>query len=181
MPPLIDRKALLWSYLTPDQKDLVTDCEKLMADAGEHPQTLSDYSYIVFPIAKMYEGFLKKLLFDLKIIDQKQYYSEHFRIGKALNPNLEEHLRLESVYDKLCSHFEGEVLGSALWQAWKKGRNLLFHYFPGQVSRISLSEAEFTVRFVLEAMTQAVEHSAVRNSVVNAGNLAPTPNDTRLK
>lgn len=158
---LLDRNEQLYNYLPSEQRDLIADCEKLIEDAHNHPQELTDYSYIVFPIAKMYEGFLKKLFLDLNIIDNNQYYSEHFRIGKALNPNLEPHLRLESVYDKLCHHFEGEVIASALWQAWKKGRNLLFHYFPGNLSRISLSEAEFTVRFVLEASSQAVAHSAV--------------------
>lgn len=155
---LLDRSGQLYNYLPLEQRDLVADCEKLIEDAHNHPQSLTDYSYIVFPIAKMYEGFLKKLLLDLNLINQEQYYSEHFRIGKALNPNLEQHLRLESVYDKLCHHFEGEVIASALWQAWKKGRNLLFHYFPGNLSRISLSEAEFTVMFVLEAARQAIEH-----------------------
>ena len=159
MPLLVDRASVLWNYLPPEQCDLVSDCEKLIDDAHTHPQTLSDYSYIVFPIAKMYEGFLKKLFFDLHLIDQKEYYSEHFRIGKALNPNLEQHLRLESVYDRLCHHFKGETIAAALWLAWKKGRNLLFHYFPGNLSRISLTEAEFTVKFVLETAEQAVEHS----------------------
>jgi hypothetical protein len=156
---LLDRKGELYKYLPPEQRDLVADCEKLIEDAHKHPQNLTDYSYIVFPIAKMYEGFLKKLFLDLNLIGKDQYYSEHFRIGKALNPNLEAHLRLESVYDKLCHHFDGEVIAKALWEAWKKGRNLLFHYFPGNLSRISLSEAEFTVRFVLEVSTQAVAHN----------------------
>lgn len=161
MELLLDRAGTLYKYLDSDLRDLIEDCEKLIADARERPKVLTDYSYLVFPVAKMYEGFLKKLFWDLNLISQEQYYSQHFRIGKALNPNLEQHLRLESVYDKLCSHFEGEVIANSLWQAWKRGRNLLFHYFPGHLSRISLEEAQFTIKFVLEVSRQAVDHSGL--------------------
>lgn len=159
---LLDQKRLLYQYLTDDLRELVGDCEKLIAEAQSQPQKLADYSYLVFPVAKMYEGFLKKLLLDLGLISESQYYSEHFRIGKALNPNLEGHLRLESVYDKLCQHLAGHELADELWQAWKRGRNLLFHYFPGKLTRVSLGEAVVTIKFVLEVMEKAVEHATGR-------------------
>lgn len=159
MMTLVNRQDNLWCYLLPPQRELIKDCEKLIADAREHPKGLTDYSYIVFPIAKMYEGFLKKLLLDLGVIDSSQYRSDHLRIGKVLNPNLPVHLKIESVYEKLCHHLASEKIGDDLWQAWKRGRNLLFHYFPGHLQRIKLTEAEETVRFVLAVMAGAVRHA----------------------
>ena len=169
MPVLADRYGDFWNYLLPEQRELLDDCEKLIQDAKVHPKGLTDYSYIVFPVAKMYEGFLKKLLLDLGIIVDDQYKSDHFRIGKALNPNLEAHLRLESVYDKICTHFESKEIADSLWQAWKRGRNLLFHYFPGNLQRISLRQAEETVKFVLEVMERAVKHASPKLNPADAG------------
>lgn len=159
MKKLIDRTSKLWQYLPGEQRQLVEDAERLVGNAQTEAQKLTDYSYLVFPIAKMYEGFLKKLCLDLGLVSEQQYYSEHFRIGKALNPNLEAHLRLESVYDKLCQHLAGHDLADELWQAWKRGRNSLFHYFPGRLTRLTLEEAIETIGFVLTVMEKAVEHA----------------------
>lgn len=159
---LIDRRGKLFNYLTPEQRGLVFDCEKLIQQAKERPQEISDYSYIVFPLAKMYEGFLKKLLLDLGIINHEQYVSDHFRIGKALNPNLPQHLKLESVYDRVCTHFEGDFIANSLWQEWKKGRNLLFHYFPHDLHRIDFLEAQKIARSMISVMEIAVAHSGRR-------------------
>lgn len=134
---------------------MVEDGEKLIEDAKLHPKKLTDYSYIVFPLARVYEGFLKKLLLDLGLIHEQQYRSEHFRIGKVLNPNLPDHLKIEGLYDRICSQSGGEV-AERFWQTWKKGRNLLFHYFPGKLQKISLDQAVEIVREIVATMTAAV-------------------------
>ena len=48
----------------------------------------TDYSYLVFPYAKLYEGFLKDIFLSAEIISQTEYVSDHFRIGKALSPSM---------------------------------------------------------------------------------------------
>jgi len=169
MPVLADRYGDFWNYLLPEQRELLDDCEKLIQDAKVHPKGLTDYSYIVFPVAKMYEGFLKKLFLDLEIINAEQYQSDHFRIGKTLNPNLEPHLRIESVYDRVCQHFEGKEIADDLWLAWKRGRNAVFHYFPGRLKRISFEEATEIVGFVLKVMEKAVEHASSKLKFLEAG------------
>lgn len=155
---LVDRQSKLWQFLATEQQELISDCEKLIDDARQNPKSLVDYSYLVFPVAKMYEGFLKKLFLDLGVINQEQYNSDHFRIGKALNPNLPEHLKMESVYDQVLAHLKNQSVVDSLWQAWKRGRNALFHYFPGHLTLLNLDQAQATIDFMLEAMERALEN-----------------------
>ncbi len=153
---LVDRKSNLWDYLLPEQQEIIEDCEKLIEDARLHPKMITDYSYIVFPMAKVYEGFLKKFLLDTGLIYQQQYESDHFRIGKVLNPNLPDHLKIEGLYESICSHLGSSDLADRFWQTWKRGRNLLFHYFPGNLQRITLAEAIETAREIGSTMSFAV-------------------------
>lgn len=164
---LIDHQSQLWIYLDSEEQDLINDSEKLIEDAQSHPQTLSDYSYLVFPLAKMYEGFLKKLFLDLGLVDQARYESEHFRIGSALNPNLPSHLKMESLYDQVLSHFKSQSVADTLWRAWKKGRNGLFHYFPGRLQRISRAEALQTIGVIIGAMELAVNQAHLVQKLPN--------------
>lgn len=164
MKDLIDKKSNLWGYLLPEQKDLVEDARKLVEDARLHPKTLADYSYVVFPMAKVYEGFLKKFLLDTGLIFLQQYESDHFRIGKVLNPNLPQHLRVDSLYDRICSHLGKADLPDRFWQTWKRGRNLLFHYFPGNLKKISLKEAEEIVAEIVGTMNMAVVDCRLRDA-----------------
>src|SRR3989344_1264895 len=120
---MFDRRSVLWDYLSSHQKELIEDGERLFGEAGKISPPLHDYSYAVFPYAKAYEGFLKKLFFDLGFIDEQTYRGEHFRIGRALNPSLEPALRYESIFDKLVGYCGGKDLANELWHVWKKGRN----------------------------------------------------------
>ena len=153
---LINRQSPLWNYLLPEQKEIVSDCEKLIEDANLHPKKLTDYSYIVFPMAKVYEGFLKKFLLDTGLIHLQQYQSYHLRIGKVLNPNLPDHLRIEGLYDKICSQVGSKDIADRFWQTWKKGRNLLFHYFPGNLQKISLDQSVGITQEIVATMSDAL-------------------------
>lgn len=155
---LINRESKLWQFLPPEQRELIEDCEKLIDDAQNHPEGLTDYSYLVFPVAKMYEGFLKKLFLDLGLVSRERYESEHFRIGSALNPNLPQHLQIESLYDQVLAHLKNQSVVDNLWQAWKRGRNSLFHYFPGHLTRLTLGQARETVDFMIKALGRALEN-----------------------
>ena len=153
---LIDRQNQLWLYLLPEQKEIVTDCEKLIDDARSHPKSLSDYSYVVFPMAKVYEGFLKRFLLDTGLIHEEQYGSDHFRIGKVLNPNLPDHLRIDGLYGQICSRVGSRDLAERFWQTWKKGRNLLFHYFPNHLQRLTLVQAVAIVQEIVVTMDNSL-------------------------
>src|SRR5436190_399219 len=130
---LVEKKW--WKYLEEDLQELFREAlflrslfdDKIKSDKSEE---FHDYSFIVFPAAKAFEGYLKKLFLDYKFIDQSDYFGKHFRIGKALNPYLPKEMEKESVYKKLTDYSGGDKLSQTLWNAWKSSRNLVFHWFP---------------------------------------------------
>lgn len=149
-------------YLDHSMQDLVAQAIELLdreKQVGE--ERYHDYSFVVFPMAKAYEGFLKKFFYDLGLIGQRQYEGRYFRIGKSLNPDLPERYRDEDwLYDDLerMCHDQGiEPIAEDLWNTWKESRNLLFHYFPKHEHFIGLVQAEQRVKQVEEMMKSTVE------------------------
>jgi hypothetical protein len=152
----INTKTYLWDYLSQGQKDLILEGEYLMDKViKENKYSFKDYSFLVFPFAKAYEGFLKKILLDVKFISRLDYISNHFRIGKVLSPNLVQKLGERSVYRKI-SETAGTDLADDIWNAWKMGRNQVFHYFPHNLQSLTFQEAESIVKHLLKIMEQTV-------------------------
>lgn len=115
-----------------------------------------DYSFVIFPAAKAYEGFLKSLFLDMQLITKQQFHSEHFRIGRALSPNLPKRYRHGWVYGKLSQYCQGDTLPLQMWNTWKQGRNQVFHYFPDMQGWISLNQAEELVLQITTTMKAAL-------------------------
>lgn len=149
-----------WNYIEEDLQELLVASEFLAnvvkSWGGDMPagsKVFHDYSFVVFPAAKAYEGFLKKVFLDLGFITNEDYHGKRFRIGKALNPFLEKRLRAkESVYDKVVSHCGGKELADNLWQAWSSGRNVVFHWFPDEIKAVPFNEAVSKVHMIVDAM-----------------------------
>lgn len=161
----IDKNSFFWKYLSTGQKGLIEEGLYLLNDIKDHPDAnISDYSYLVFPFAKAYEGFLKKLFLDLGFIKEVDYNSDHFRIGRALNPHLEKRLRSESVFDKLVNLTGKKNLAYDLWDVWKRGRNLVFHYFPHNFRALTLLEAENSINDICEIMEKSVKECNIEKS-----------------
>lgn len=153
----------LWQYLSPEQRALAQDGAFLIEDSARHKdQEPTDYSYLVFPFAKLYEGFLKDVFFDLGMISEREYYSNHYRIGKALSPNLTRRLGARSAYGQLAKRF-GDDLPATLWHAWKEGRNLVFHYYPRNLRALARAEAIKLTQVIVAAMEEAVRVTGVKN------------------
>jgi len=151
-----------WKYLGEDLQKLLLTSEFLYSVVEEWggnlpggKQKFHDYSFVVFPAAKAYEGFLKKLFLDLNCITEEDYYGKHFRIGKALNPSLSKELRGQGVYDKMVNFCQGKELPDRLWETWKYSRNLVFHWFPNEKNTITLAEAGTRIEMVIGAIDQA--------------------------
>jgi hypothetical protein len=121
-----------------------------------------DYGFIVFPAAKVYEGFLKSYFYNMGMISQGSFLSEHFRIGKSLNPDLPKRIRDETWLFDDVSELCGEPTARQLWSAWKIGRNQIFHYNGnGGEHNLSLLEAEERLR-VIQAAIQAAARCEMR-------------------
>jgi len=140
--------------LTEEQKQLLEDGRHLLTYTKSIPADgFSDYSFLVAPFAKAYEGFLKVFFLKLGLITENQYRSDRFRVGKVLNPALQD--KKWSVYRKLKGKQDGEKLAEQLWRAWKNGRNLIFHYFPHNLHRLTFEQAEERIEAILEAIEAA--------------------------
>ena len=140
-------------YLSPNQAQLLTDVETVLERLQKFDH-ISDYSFLVAPISKAYEGYLKDFFLELKIIDQYSYDSDRFRVGKTLNPSLR--YKRFSVFQKLSeldSH--GEELAEQLWDAWKHGRNEIFHYFPNNLHNINREDAENRIYLLLNSIIKS--------------------------
>lgn len=145
-----------WQYLDFTQKELIKQSFHLLNWAKRHRTKLHDYSFVVMPAAKAFEGFLKQLLFDLGLISKKKLEEDYFRIGKALNPELEHirYLRKEALFREISQRCSQET-AQFLWQTWKKCRNRLFHYFPKEQQVFTLEEAEERLNQIIEAIKVA--------------------------
>ncbi len=151
--------------MKPEMRALVEESFKLLEHTKSGSGTeagFKDFGFIVFPMAKAYEGFLKKVFLDMGLITRQQYYGEYFRIGRALNPNLPVRYRSGWVFGKLVGACGGENLPLLLWETWKRGRNKVFHFFPDREAIISLVEAEELIDKMAQAMEKAVSGCGLR-------------------
>jgi hypothetical protein len=158
---MIQHDGLVWSYLTKEQRVLVDDGAFLIQDSLIHKdQEPTDYSYLVFPFAKLYEGFLKDVFLQLGIISSLDYASNRFRIGKVLNPNIVKQLHGKSAFGQLRNRY-GIELAEHLWYAWKQGRNLVFHYFPGNIRMLSREQSLATIDLLSTAMEELLKQTNI--------------------
>lgn len=148
-------KGMLWAYLSQSQRDLIDEGQYLMNEViQDHAYRFKDYSFLIFPFAKAYEGFLKQMFKDIGFISHLDYISDHLRLGKLLSPYLIMKLGNRSLFEKMRQNGSRE-LADRVWKTWKLGRNEIFHYFPHNVRAVTFEEANRTVASILETMEVA--------------------------
>lgn len=144
-------------YLTDWQVQLVEVTSQLVEQHQSNHEKLADYSFLVFPMAKAYEGFLKKFFLDLKLIDRETYEGRRFRIGRALNPDVSTNQRdkhwLYSSLEEICS----ADTARQLWDGWLHCRNRVFHFFPKDKGLLTYEQAVERIEELNSAMGAAVE------------------------
>ncbi|MEK7597766.1 MAG: hypothetical protein AAB441_03940 [Patescibacteria group bacterium] len=157
MDYLINKESAFWSYLSQGQRDLLDQGLYLMDDIiRDHAYQFKDYSFLVFPFAKAYEGFLKQIFRDKKLISRLDYISDHLRLGKLMSPNLIGKLGPDSLYLKIENGYSKE-LAEKIWHVWKNGRNQIFHYFPHNIKAISFNEARGICMDILRTMEEVFD------------------------
>lgn len=156
----LDKKEW-WNYLESDLQELFLTSNHLINKAEELGEGVHDFSFIIFPAAKAYEGFLKKLFWDMGFISKEDYYGKKFRVGKALNPYLDKEFRHESIYDKLVDFTGGKGLADQLWDTWKNSRNLVFHWFPDEKRALNLVEAKERYKMIIGAIDEAFKQCKI--------------------
>ncbi len=152
----LQKNSPWFEYLDDCQRELVgvsfSLTNKRLELAG-----LSDYSFVVFPMAKAYEGFLKKIFLDLGLITKEVYEDRHFRIGRALNPDIRTSQKDEYwLYDNVAERF-GNDLARHLWDTWLLCRNRVFHYFSNCDQFLSFDEAVKRIEMMMETMQSVTD------------------------
>lgn len=155
-------KKVWWGYIEEDLRDLFRESFLLSEMSGFEKGKFRDYSFVVFPAAKAFEGFLKKLFLDMGFISSEDFWGKRFRIGKALNPNLDTQFHHEGVYDKIVNHCGGKELADQLWHTWTLSRNSVFHWFPKEKNALSLDEARTRIDMIIEAMDAATAECKIK-------------------
>ena len=160
-----------WEYIGSDLQKLFITSRFLIntVESWESDkEQFDDYAFVVFPAAKAYEGFLKKLFLELGFITETDYFGKHFRIGKSLNPSLPKEVRRDEVYggaevhDKIVKYCGGRKLADDLWETWRVCRNLTFHWFPDQKNAITLTEAIDRVDMIISAIDESFEACKIK-------------------
>lgn len=159
-------EKIWWRYLGHDLQELLNEAQFLLEDA-RHIEA-HDFSFVIFPAAKAYEGFLKKLFYELGFINDEDYFGKHFRIGKSLNPNLPKGIRTKEVYGSLVKHTGTHELADNLWETWRVCRNLTFHWFPDEKNAITLPEAKQGIDMIINSIDKAFTECNIidSNSVI---------------
>lgn len=157
------RTSEFWLYLSQTQKDLILEGQYLMNDIiKDHVYHFKDYSFLVFPFAKAYEGFLKQLFKDAKLISHLDYISDHLRLGKLMSPNLVVKLGNRSLYSKITER-SSQDLADRIWNIWKIGRNQIFHYFPHNLKAVNFNEAGKIIEEILTTMELSYQKLYLKN------------------
>lgn len=146
-----------WFDQIPERpKTLLTLALDLYQREVDENTDLPDYSFVVFPAAKAFEGFLKHYFFTQGLITKRTYEGKRFRIGRALNPDIHPKGRDEYwLYDDV-SHKCGSEIAVELWDTWLTCRNQVFHFFPLKDSKLSLPQAQLKLEKVLSAVRATV-------------------------
>ena len=148
-------KRIWWGYLGHDLQELMVESVLLTEYVGAWKEKFHDYSFVVFPAAKAYEGFLKKIFYEQRFISHEDFIGKRFRIGRSLNPSLKPKPGEVSVYQKIVDYCGGTRLADQLWNTWKDCRNLLFHYFPEEKNAIEYSQARERIGMIFDTIDEA--------------------------
>ncbi len=146
-----------WFEKIPDRsKNMLVLALNLFEREVAQETNFDDYSYVVFPAAKAYEGFLKHYFFTQGLITKRTYEGRRFRIGRALNPDMHPNGRDEYwLFDDVSSRC-GAKVARELWDTWLNCRNQVFHFFPNKESKLSLGQARQKLEKVLSAVRMLI-------------------------
>jgi hypothetical protein len=94
------------------------------------------------------------------LINQGDFESRHFRIGKSLNPDLPNFYKgndwVFGRFSEKLSGYGGRDFARSVWEGWQEGRNLLFHYYPNHQNFITLKQARIRVLNLIGLMEKLV-------------------------
>lgn len=136
------------------QQALIDESWDLLEQEKRAALKRADYGFIVFPMAKAFEGYMKDWLMHQGLISHQTWSSQRFRLGRALNPDVappqRDHWWLYDDVSRVC----GKELARMIWTSWLECRNHVFHYFPDASKAMDLADAEACLLQLNQTMEQ---------------------------
>ena len=136
-----DNRALLQSYNPSNDKSV---------DIVDY----SDYSFLVLPIAKVYEGILKKILVDGGLLKEDDLFKNpSINVGGYYNP-----VGNNKIFKLLKDKARDKAVPHVIYSTYQECRNQILHYDQYRDNRIkSYEDAEFYCRRIIYAIEKAYE------------------------
>lgn len=140
--------------------DLYEDTRKLFDEFETNAKNsliganLSDYSFLVLPMAKVYEGVLKRVLVDASIIKEEELLKNPaLNVGAYYNP-----VGNKNIFNHLKDKGRDKVIPYTIYSTYQECRNMIFHYDHYRDNRLTtLDDAQFYVRRIEHAIDKAYE------------------------
>jgi len=110
---------------------------------------LNDFSIMVFPLAKGFEGYIKKLFLTIGLITEKEIKDDPYKsIGKIINN--EDKLKM-----KLIDKKRYKSIPKLLSVQWDLSRNIIFHYDLDQPEIINKEDAFKKIEDIYETIRKS--------------------------
>ncbi len=139
-------------FVGDDIVDLKEDSYKLYNRYSEMHSPLSDYSFIVFPLAKAYEGILKKILVKTGVLTEAELLQNpNITINRFYNP-----LEKGAIYQTLKDKTRDKVIPHVIFSVYQECRNQILHYDQYRDNRIdNIEGAYFFMQRIEDAIVKA--------------------------
>lgn len=143
-------------FVGKDILELYEDTRKLLGyftnQESKSSTRFYDYSFIVFPFAKAYEGILKKILVEANFISEANLLEDpSLSINKYFNP-----VGNNKIFTSLKDKTRDKAVPFVIYSTYQECRNQIIHYDSYRDNRIkTLQEAEFYINRIFDAIEKA--------------------------
>lgn len=130
---------------------LILDTRRLMGQ--ENGPDVSDYSYRLLPLAKAYEGVLKKILVHLNFVTEEELREKpSITVNSYFNPqgNLK-------IFDVLKDKARHKTIPYTVFATYQECRNEILHYDPYANNQLPLRRASYYQDRLEEAIIRAFD------------------------
>lgn len=143
-------------YIGNDLLELLEDGYRMINDFNKDKGTLSfpqvsDYSFLILPTAKAYEGILKKILINKGMLKEEGLKNNpNVNVGSFFNP-----LGNEAVFKILRDKARDKSIPHVIYSTYQECRNQLLHYDLYRDNRVkSIDEARFIYQRIIDAINK---------------------------
>lgn len=148
----------LWSsptfeaFVGKEISELYNDSNFLMNKLDELDD-ISDYSFALVPLAKAYEGILKKILVSLDLVSESQLKDDpNLAVAKFFDL-----IGGSKISEKLRDKKRDKTVPLVIFTTYQDCRNKILHYDPYSVNKLAKDDAEIFRGRILDAIKKAYD------------------------